>query len=230
MADRLSPAIHRGIVARVAAGDPPRVAAAAVDPESPIHPATFRGWMRRGNAERTRLELLGIDPDEIDRDDPRITDSERAVFALVTDIGIAEDAFADTIASTLVDAAVNGVETLTETYTVTTDDNGHETRGPRQVRVTRQRDMTTARFLAERRFADIYGPPTQHINLSGSMQVAGFTDRQAEGFTLFVRAMLDHILGAAPARTRERLERAVPAAIEAGLAAIDPPREEEPAP
>lgn len=223
----LTTEVGETILAHVAAGKSIAQAAAVAD----RHPQTVRNWIKDGNQEATRLELLGVDPAEIDAHDPRIDPNVRRQFAFSRAVQLAQDLPGGDVIDTLYRAATEGVEEVTvQVASVRDAETGQMVEVSRhEVRRTKI-DLASARFLAER--LDERMHLATQVHLAGAngepLQVAGFSEGQAEAFALFTRTLLQELLALAPARSRAKIEKAIPAVLDVAMRAIEPPREEEP--
>jgi hypothetical protein len=217
------------LLAHLAAGHSHKQAAA----KAGVHVATLKAWLKRGNTERTRLEALGVaDVDAIDVDDPRVLATERAYFAFARAANMAEGEAAAEILSTLYRAATTGLEQEEVRLTIKVDaETGDEEVIGRQVTRRTIRDLKIGTWLIERLEPETYHLPSD-LRLSGPngepLQIAGMTEGQAQALATILRTYTDELLALAPARTKERMEAAVPDALQKAFEAITP-KEIEPA-
>ncbi len=216
------------ILARIAQGQTLAMAAAATEP--PLHPGTVTRWLARGATERTKLQALGLDADDIDLQDERITEGERDVFAFARAVAVTRSMGPSELHALLYEAATVGVEEITERHSQVTLEDGTVVDGPVQRTLKRQRRLDVAMWLIERMDPATYHLATR-VELTGAggspIEIAGFSENQAEAFAVFVRVLLDELLALAPARSRAKLEKAIPVVLDAAMKAIEPPRTEE---
>lgn len=195
-----------------------------------VHRQTVQRWIADGNAERTRLEMAGVDTTEIDDDDPRISSNVRLQFAFARAVDEATQLPGAEIIATLYQAATEGLTEITTVETAERNENGEMIVTGRRTTETTKVDLTSARWLAER-LDDRMNLPAR-VELTGAggeaIQIAGFSERQADAFAVFVRTMISELVKLVPARSRPKLEKAIPDVLDVAMAAIGPPKTEEP--
>lgn len=230
---RRNPTFNRRVVqallANLAAGHSHKQAAA----KAGVHVVTLKNWIKRGNVEKTRLDALGIvDVDDLDVDDPRVLATERAYLAFARAAAMAEGEAAAEILATLFRASTTGLEQEEVKLTIKIDPaTGDEEVIGRQVTRRTVRDLKVATWLITRLDPDTYHLPA-HLHLSGPngepLHIAGTTEGQAQALATILRVYTDELLALCPPRTKERIEAAVPEALQKAFEAITP-KEIEPA-
>lgn len=217
----MRPAVIKALLAALAAGHSMEEAAARAE----LHPGSVRRWITRGNVEWTRLESLGLKPEDIEDDDPRIRDSERAYCALSRAAErVQAQAVADLLA-TLYQAGTSGIETEDVTLDIRIDrESGEEIVTGRKVVRRNVKDLGAAKWLLERLAPERYHLPS-NVQLSGPngepLHIAGMSANQAELLAVLLRTYTDALLQLAPPRSRERMRERIPDALQAAFEAIE---------
>lgn len=189
---------------------------------------TVQRWIAEGTQERTRLEMAGVDTTEIDNDDSRISSELRLQYAFARAVDDARQLPGAEVIATLMQAATEGITEVTTVETAERNENGDMIVTSRRTTETTKVDLTSARWLAERLDDRMYLPT--RVELTGAngepVQIAGFSERQADALAVLVRTLIAELLALVPARSRTKIEKAIPDVLDVALAAISPEPEE----
>lgn len=214
------------ILARIAQGQQIPAAAAAAG----LSAVTVRSWLTRGNNERRRLQMMALDPDTLDITDEQIIDTERDFLAFARAFDLAREMGPAELHALLFEAATVGIEEITERSSQVELADGTMVDGPVQRTVKRGRRLDVAMWLIERMDPGTYHLPTR-VELTGAggnpIEIAGFSENQAAAFAVFVRTLIEELTSLVPARSRAKLEKAIPAVLDVAMAAISPAPTEE---